>query len=106
MYIGYFYSSLEASWNGIKEQLTTEALHISQVTANLEQQALYPLQSVVINDLEKRFRAIVSDGRKLIKDYSNAKAASQKSMDRYYRYVQDYSKIIVVQLYRLGHIEY
>ena len=102
MYYWLSYSFLEASWNGIKEQLTTEALHISQVTSNLEQQALYPLQSVVINDLEKRFRAIVSDGRKLIKDYSNAKAASQKSMDRYYRYVQSTREIVV--LYYLGHI--
>ncbi len=80
------YSSLDSSWNGIKEQLTSEAVQTSRIASTLEQQALQPLQAFLINDLEKRFRATVSDSRKLLKDYFTEKAALQKSRDKYFRY--------------------
>jgi len=59
---------------------------VSRVTSTLEQQAYHPLQVFLVNDLEKRFRSLVAEGRKLLKELNSAKTAVQKSMDKYYRY--------------------
>ncbi len=71
----------------MKEQLAAEAMHVSRVASTLEQQALQPLQVYMLADLDKRFRALVQEGRKAIKDYLNAKNALAKTKDKYYRYV-------------------
>lgn len=80
-----FCRSLDGLWNSIKEQLATEALKISCVTSTFQQQALQPLQVFLLGDLEKRYRGVVQNGKKLIKDYCNAKVMLQKSIERYYR---------------------
>lgn len=81
------YSPLETHWSSIKEQLAAEAMHVSRVASTLEQQALQPLQVYMLVDLEKRFHSLVQDGRKVIKDYSNARNVLLKTRDKYHRYV-------------------
>ncbi|XP_064384154.1 uncharacterized protein LOC135333176 isoform X2 [Halichondria panicea] len=93
-----FQGSLDSSWNGIKEQLTSEAMQTSRIASTLELQALQPLQTFLINDLEKRFRVTVSDSRKLLKDYFTAKAALQKSRDKYFSVVGDW-EVVMLELY-------
>lgn len=71
----------------MREQLGAEAMHVSRVASTLEQQALQPLQVYMLADLDKRFRALVQEGRRAIKEYVNAKSALAKTKDKYYRYV-------------------
>lgn len=78
-------SSLEGHWSQIKEQLSAEAMHVSRVASILEQQALQPLQVYLLADLDKRFRFLVQEGRRHIKDYISAKSALVKTRDKYYR---------------------
>ena len=89
------HSSLEKHWNSVKEQIAAEAMHVSRVASTLEQQALQPLQVYMQADLEKRFRGVVQDGRRLIKDYVGAKNMLQKTRDKYYRCVV----VVVVWLF-------
>lgn len=89
-------SYLDSTWSGIKEQLTSESLQFSHVLSTLEQQALQPLQAVLIGQLEKRFYSIVSDGKKLLKDYSTAKVLLQKSRDKYFRYFVLLKSLVLV----------
>lgn len=51
-------SAMEAQWSSLKEQIQAEALHRSNVSSNLELQALQPLQVYMLVDLEKRFRMV------------------------------------------------
>ena len=79
--------SLESHWSSIKDQLGAEAMHVSRVASTLEQQALQPLQVYMLADLDKRFRVLVQEGRRVIKEYVNAKGVLAKTRDKYYRYV-------------------
>lgn len=79
--------SLESHWSSVKEHLAAEAMHVSRVASILEQQALQPLQVYMLADLDKRFRVLVQEGRRIIKDYVNAKGALAKTRDKYYRHV-------------------
>ena len=47
-------------------------------------------------DLDKRFRNLVQEGRKCIKDYITAKNTLQKTRDKYYRYCGVVSVLIDV----------
>ena len=60
---------------------------MSRVASTLEQQALQPLQVYMQADLDKRFRGLVQDGRRLIKDYVTARNTLLKTRDKYYRCV-------------------
>ena len=51
-------SSLNNHWSSIRDQLQTEAMHLSHISSNLEQRALQPLQVFLLTDLEKRFRNV------------------------------------------------
>ena len=75
---------LESNWSTIKEKLAAEAMRVSRVASTLEHQSLQPLQVFLFTDLEKRFQSTVQDGRKIIKDYSNARGLLQKSKEKYY----------------------
>lgn len=79
-----FDGPLEKHWGSVKEQISAEAMHVSRVASTLEQQALQPLQVYMHADLEKRFRALVQEGRKVIKDYVTARNTLLKTRDRYY----------------------
>ena len=68
----------------MKEQLAAEAMRVSSVASTVEQQGLQPLQVYMLADLDKRFHNLVQDGRRLIKDYLNAKAVMIKSRDKYF----------------------
>ena len=75
---------LESHWSTVKEKLAAEAMHVSRLASTLEHQSLQPLQVFLFIDLEKRFQCAVQDGRKLIKEYTSAKAMLQKAKDKYY----------------------
>ena len=76
---------MESHWSVVKDQLAAEAMHVSRVASTLEQQALQPMQVYLLADLDKRFRALVQEGRRLIKDYTSARGALAKTRDKYYR---------------------
>ena len=79
-----FYRKLESHWSSIKEKLAAEAMHVSRVASTLEHQSLQPLQVFLFIDLEKRFQSAVQDGRKIIKEYANARAMLQKTKEKYH----------------------
>jgi len=79
-----FEGSLNTHWSAIRDQLQSEAMHLSHVSSTLEQQALQPLQVFLLADLEKRFRNITQEGRKTVKDYYGARMSLLKSREKYH----------------------
>lgn len=75
---------LESHWVNVKERLAAEAMHVSRMASTLEHQSLQPLQVFLFIDLEKRFQSAVQDGRKIIKEYTNARAILQKTQEKYH----------------------
>lgn len=75
---------LESHWSTIKEKLAAEAMRVSRVSSTLEHQSLQPLQVFLFTDLEKRFQSTVQDGRKIIKEHTNARGLLQKAKEKYY----------------------
>lgn len=75
---------LESHWSTIKEKLAAEAMRVSRVSSTLENQSLQPLQVFLFTDLEKRFQSAVQDGRKIIKEHTNARGLLQKAKEKYY----------------------
>lgn len=75
---------LESHWSTIKEKLAAEAMRVSRVSSTLENQSLQPLQVFLFTDLEKRFQCTLQDGRKIIKEHTNARGLLQKAKEKYY----------------------
>lgn len=51
---------LAGQWSSLCNGLLTEALFLSNVSSTLESQALQPLNIHLLNDLDKRFKAVSS----------------------------------------------
>ena len=79
-----FCRTLESLWTNVKERLATEAMHVSRLSSTLEHQSLQPLHVFLFNDLDKRFQSAIQDGRKVIKEYLNARTLLQKAKEKYY----------------------
>ena len=79
-----FFRKLETQWTSVKEKLAAEAMHISSLASSLENQSLQPLHVFLFNDLDKRFQFSVQDGRKVVKEYLNARALLQKAKEKYH----------------------
>lgn len=79
-----FAGSLDGQWSSVKEHIRDEAMHVSRVATTLEQSALQPLQVFLLADLEKRFRGVVNDGRRVIKEHTATRAALQRARDKYH----------------------
>ena len=85
LYICFYYNrKLETQWTSVKEKLAAEAMHISSLASSLENQSLQPLHVFLFNDLDKRFQFSVQDGRKIVKEYLNARALLQKAKEKYH----------------------
>ncbi|KAL5499317.1 hypothetical protein EMCRGX_G010706 [Ephydatia muelleri] len=97
-----FHGAMEAQWSSLKEQIQAEALHRSNVSSNLELQALQPLQVYMLVDLEKRFRMISHDGRQLIKDHFTSVLQLSRARERYYSCSADWESSLMTLYKEFG----
>jgi hypothetical protein len=85
-----FDGELATEWSSLCNGLLTEALFLSNVSSTLESQALQPLTMHLLNDLDKRFKAAIQEGRKAIREFQSAKSAAQKAKEKYFSATGDW----------------
>lgn len=90
-----FEGELNSQWSTLCQGLLTEALYLSNISSTLESQALQPLTIHLLNDLDKRFKAAISEGRKSVRDLYTAKTAAQKAKEKYFSATGDWEACLV-----------
>jgi hypothetical protein len=90
-----FDGELATEWSSLCDGLLTEALFLSNVSSTLESQALQPLTMHLLNDLDKRFKAAIQEGRKAVREFQNAKTAAQKAKEKYFSATGDWEACLL-----------